>query len=57
TERRGRRSLKMDDSDEDLLEAAEDLMSLANGHSSSVIEGSNSNANSPPSIDKGKAVG
>ncbi|GKB59002.1 zinc finger C2H2-type/integrase DNA-binding domain-containing protein [Tanacetum coccineum] len=57
TERRGRRSLKMDDSDEDLLEAVEDLMSLANGHRSSVIQGSNSNANSPPSIDKGiKAV-
>ncbi|GKG33972.1 hypothetical protein Tco_0434131, partial [Tanacetum coccineum] len=54
-ERRGRRSLKMDDSDEDLLEAVEDLMSLANGHRSSVM--SNSNANSPPSIDKGiKAV-
>ncbi|GJY78829.1 zinc finger C2H2-type/integrase DNA-binding domain-containing protein [Tanacetum coccineum] len=48
TERRGRRSLKMDDSDEDLLEAVEDLMSLANGHRSSVIQGSNSNANSPP---------
>nr|GFD22658.1 hypothetical protein [Tanacetum cinerariifolium] len=46
----------MDDSDEDLLEAAEDLMSLANGHRSSVIEGSNSNANWPPSIGKGKAV-
>ncbi|GJT75050.1 ribonuclease H-like domain-containing protein, partial [Tanacetum coccineum] len=59
TERRGRRSLKMDDSDEDdedLLEAVEDLMSLANGHRSSVIQGSNSNANSPPSIDKRKAV-
>ncbi|GJS61332.1 zinc finger C2H2-type/integrase DNA-binding domain-containing protein [Tanacetum coccineum] len=59
TERRGRRSLKMDDSDEDdedLLEAVEDLMSLANGHRSSVIQGSNSNTNSPPSIDKGKAV-
>nr|GEW24693.1 zinc finger protein ZAT4-like [Tanacetum cinerariifolium] len=56
TERRGRRSLKMDDNDEDLLEAAEDLMSLANGHRSSVIEGSNSNANSPSSIDKGNAV-
>nr|GFA25937.1 hypothetical protein [Tanacetum cinerariifolium] len=59
TERRGRRSLKMDDSDEDdedLLEVAEDLMSLANGHWSSVIEGSNSNVNSPPSIDKGKAI-
>ncbi|PWA84378.1 zinc finger C2H2-type/integrase DNA-binding domain-containing protein [Artemisia annua] len=59
TERRGRRSLKMDDSDEDdedFLEAVEDLMSLANAHRSSVIEGSNSNANSPPSIDKGKAV-
>ncbi|GJU20801.1 ribonuclease H-like domain-containing protein [Tanacetum coccineum] len=50
---------KMDDSDEDdedLLEAVEDLMSLANGHRSSVIEGSNSNVNSPPSIDKRKAV-
>ncbi|GJV48767.1 zinc finger C2H2-type/integrase DNA-binding domain-containing protein [Tanacetum coccineum] len=59
TERRGRRSLKMDDSDEDdedLLEAVEDLMSLANGHRSSVIQGSNSNANSTPSIDKRKAV-
>nr|GEX98231.1 zinc finger C2H2-type/integrase DNA-binding domain-containing protein [Tanacetum cinerariifolium] len=44
TERRGQR-LKMDDSDEDLLGAVEDLMSLAN-----------SNANLPPSIDKGKAV-
>ncbi|GJX79038.1 zinc finger C2H2-type/integrase DNA-binding domain-containing protein [Tanacetum coccineum] len=57
TERRGRRSLKMDDSDEDdedLLEAVEDLMSLANGHRSSVM--SNSNANSTPSIDKRKAV-
>nr|GEZ50972.1 hypothetical protein [Tanacetum cinerariifolium] len=56
TERRGRRSLKMDDTDEDLIEAAEALMSLAYGHRSSVIEGSNSNANLPPSIDKGKAV-
>nr|GFA95839.1 hypothetical protein [Tanacetum cinerariifolium] len=45
TERRGRRLLKIDDSDEDLLGAVEDLMSLAN-----------SNAISPPSIDKGKAV-
>nr|GEY75762.1 zinc finger C2H2-type/integrase DNA-binding domain-containing protein [Tanacetum cinerariifolium] len=48
------RSLKIDDSDEDdedLLESAKDLMSLANGHRSSVIKGSNSNANSPPSID------
>nr|GEZ82188.1 hypothetical protein [Tanacetum cinerariifolium] len=56
TERQGRRSLKMDDTDEDLLEAAEALMSLEYGHRSSVIEGSNSNANLPPSIDKGKAV-
>nr|GEX64061.1 zinc finger C2H2-type/integrase DNA-binding domain-containing protein [Tanacetum cinerariifolium] len=56
TARRGRRSLKMDDSDDDLLEAAEALMSLANGHRSSVIEGSNSIANSPPTIDKGKPV-
>ncbi|GJV75267.1 hypothetical protein Tco_1506851 [Tanacetum coccineum] len=45
-----------DEDDEDLLEAVEDLMSLANGHRSSVIQGSNSNANSPPSIDKRKAV-
>nr|GFD33297.1 zinc finger C2H2-type/integrase DNA-binding domain-containing protein [Tanacetum cinerariifolium] len=56
TERRGQRSLKMDNSDVDLLEAAEALMSFANGHRSSVIEGSNSNANSSPSIDKGKEV-
>nr|GEV54914.1 retrotransposon protein, putative, Ty1-copia subclass [Tanacetum cinerariifolium] len=56
---RRRRWLKMDDSgkdDKDLLETVENLMSLANGHRSSVIKGSNSNANSPPSIDKGKAV-
>nr|GEX54685.1 zinc finger protein ZAT3-like [Tanacetum cinerariifolium] len=49
------RSLKIDDSDEDdedLLESAKDLMSFANGHRSSVIKESNSNANSPPSIDK-----
>nr|GEX58473.1 zinc finger C2H2-type/integrase DNA-binding domain-containing protein [Tanacetum cinerariifolium] len=46
----------MDDTDEDLLEAAEALMSLAYAHRSSVIKGSNSNANLPPSIDKGKAV-
>nr|GFA33358.1 zinc finger C2H2-type/integrase DNA-binding domain-containing protein [Tanacetum cinerariifolium] len=41
-----------DEDDEDLLESAKDLMSLANGHRSSVIKESNSNANSPPSIDK-----
>nr|GFD23697.1 zinc finger C2H2-type/integrase DNA-binding domain-containing protein [Tanacetum cinerariifolium] len=32
------------------------LMNFANGHRPSVIEGSNSNANSSPSIDKGKEV-
>nr|GFA05181.1 zinc finger C2H2-type/integrase DNA-binding domain-containing protein [Tanacetum cinerariifolium] len=41
-----------DEDDEDLLESAKDLMSLANGHRSSVIKESNSNANSPPLIDK-----